>query len=143
MTAIRSRKAGGPEVNIRLDWSDFAAENAYLDQVPVQWNVGAPEVFADNGQARRLFDEATTAFRTSEKQGAWMGSHGTLVRLEGLRQGWGAESVESLKRSLSRLLPPPPPAELDVPDQPDFAIYPSFQLCRWTTTPVSSGPAKL
>ncbi|MFF2703438.1 ATP-binding protein [Streptomyces cyaneofuscatus] len=123
VTAIKSRKAGGPEVNIRLDWSDFAAENAYLDQVPVQWSVDAPEVFADNGQARRLFDEVTSAFRASEKQSVWTGSHGTLVRLEGLRQDWTAESVESLKRSLSRLLPPPPPAELDVPDQPEFAIH--------------------
>ncbi|MEU7087821.1 hypothetical protein [Streptomyces achromogenes] len=42
MTVITSRRAGGAEVNIRLDWSDFAAENAYLDQVPVHWNVGAP-----------------------------------------------------------------------------------------------------
>ncbi|MEU7189809.1 ATP-binding protein [Streptomyces sp. NPDC045369] len=41
VTAITSRRAGGSEVNIRIDWSDFAAENAYLGQVPVQWNAGA------------------------------------------------------------------------------------------------------
>lgn len=34
----------------------------------------------------------------------------------------GGESVESLKRSLSRLLPPSP-AEVDGPDQPEFASY--------------------
>jgi len=50
-------------------------------------------------------------------------THGTLVRLEQLRHGWDAAAIENVRRSLSRLIPPPPPAELDVPDQPEFAIY--------------------
>ncbi|KJY36958.1 histidine kinase [Streptomyces sp. NRRL S-495] len=123
VTAISTRRAGGPEVNIRIDWSDFAAENAYLDQIPIQWSMGAPETFADHGPARTLFEEVLSSFRSPQDNTAWKGSHGTVVRLEGLRQDWEAESVEILKRSLSRLLPPTPPAELDVPDQPEFAIY--------------------
>src|SRR5690606_33669599 len=50
-------------------------------------------------------------------------AHGTVVRLERLRTAWGTNEIEALKRSLSRLLPPPPPAELSVPDQPEFSIY--------------------
>ncbi len=50
-------------------------------------------------------------------------THGTLVRLERLRHGWDTAAIENVRQSLSRLIPPAPPAELDVPDQPEFAIY--------------------
>ncbi|MFD7447296.1 histidine kinase, partial [Streptomyces sp. NPDC059909] len=67
------------------------------------------------------FADVVTGFQTASIDASV--GHGTVVRLEKLRMPWGPDAVEALKRSLSRLLPPPPPAELSVPDQPEFAIY--------------------
>ncbi|MGW0841406.1 sensor histidine kinase [Streptomyces sp. NPDC002787] len=117
------RGDGQDEVTLRLDWGDFSNDDAYLDQVPVNWSVRPPDVFSAGGEAQRLFDSLTKDFRTDGAPENNKGPHGTVVRLEGLRQRWDTESVETLKRSLSRLLPPPPPAELAVPDQPEFSIY--------------------
>lgn len=121
VTTITTRRVDEPEVALRIDWGDFANEDAYLDEVPVSWSTALPSVFATDGEAARRFSEITQGFRATP--GSSSIGHGTVVRLEGLRMDWGVEAVEALKRSLSRLLPPPPPAELSVPDQPEFAIY--------------------
>lgn len=121
VTTITTRRVDEPEVTLRIDWGNFTEGDAYLDEVPVSWSTAMPSVFADDGEAQRNFTEVVREFETAVT-GAPEG-HGTVVRLEGLRMAWAHEAVESLKRSLSRLLPPPPPAELSVPDQPEFAIY--------------------
>ncbi|MFD7494167.1 ATP-binding protein [Streptomyces sp. NPDC059832] len=123
VTSLATSRGDGQEVTLRLDWGRFSDEDAYLDQVPVNWSVRPPKVFSVGGEAEQLFDEIVAEFRTRAPARQDRNPHGTVVRLEGLRQHWGAESVETLKRSLSRLLPPPPPEELDVPDRPEFSIY--------------------
>lgn len=123
---LTSRRRHEPEVTVRVDWGDFSDDDAYLDQVPVDYSTGDPAVFATDGEAWQLFDNVTRDLRTLGSGPFGDGDqepHGTLVRLERLRQPWTAESVAALKRTLSRLLPPPPPAELSVPQQPEFSIY--------------------
>lgn len=118
---ITTCRAGEPEVTLHIDWGDFADGDAYLDEVPVSLTTGSPTVFAEGGEAALTFEPVLQEF-TSAAPGSRFG-HGTVVRLRGLRGSWGAAEVEALRLSLSRLLPPPPPAELSVPDQPEFSIY--------------------
>ncbi|MHB9853642.1 sensor histidine kinase [Streptomyces krungchingensis] len=134
VTSVTTRRSGGEEVALRIDWGDFAQEDAYLDQVPIECMVGSPEVFTVDGKSQELLDGAIRELHaggncTSPAPSAptdpeiGEGPHGTVVRLEGLRQNWDVDSIQALKRTLSRLLPPPPPTELQVSDQPEFAIY--------------------
>ena len=133
VTELTTRRINGPEeVSLRINWGDFIEGESYLDQVPVRWGVREPEVFAPWAEADLLFDDL------QEKYGAGIGSgsthvdnpwgdagspHGTVMRLKGLRQVWDDHTVTLLKRSLSRLLPPPAPTELSAPSTPDFAIF--------------------
>ncbi|MFE0985890.1 sensor histidine kinase [Streptomyces rochei] len=119
--AITTRRVGEPEVTLDIDWGDFTNGDAYLDEVPVSLTTGGPTVFGEGGEAQRTLDEILKEF-TSASAG-YRSGHGTVVRLKGLRGEWRAEEIGALRLSLSRLLPPPPPAELSVPDQPEFSIY--------------------
>ncbi|NEC19284.1 ATP-binding protein [Streptomyces parvus] len=121
VTTITTRRVSDPEVTLRINWGNFTQGDAYLDEVPVTWSTASPSVFAVGGEAARNFADVVTGFQTASIDASV--GHGTVVRLEKLRMPWGPDAVEALKRSLSRLLPPPPPAELSVPDQPEFAIY--------------------
>ncbi|MEU3390416.1 sensor histidine kinase [Streptomyces albidoflavus] len=123
VTSLTTRRRDEQEVTVRVDWGRFTKDDdAYLDQVPVDWVSGTPSTFGANSPAPQLFDRVTQDFR-DEGRPDDLGHHGTLVRLEGLRQQWDEESVTLLKQSLGRLLPPAPPSELDVPDRPDFSVY--------------------
>jgi len=51
-------RADATEVNLLIDWNDFDRENAYLDEIEVAWEVGAPTVFAEDGAADRAFADA-------------------------------------------------------------------------------------
>ncbi|MFC9398544.1 ATP-binding protein [Streptomyces sp. NPDC057027] len=118
---ITTRRVDEKEVTLRIDWGNFTEGDAYLDEVPISLTTGPPSVFGDRGEAAQTFEEIRREF-TSAMPGSHSG-HGSVVRLEGLRGAWGAKEIEGLRLSLSRLLPPPPPAELSVPDQPAFSIY--------------------
>ncbi|MFF6857177.1 ATP-binding protein [Streptomyces bacillaris] len=122
IATITTRRVDEQEVTLRIDWGDFTEGDAYLDEVPVSLSTTTPTVFVDEGIAAQTFSEVLREFQTAPAT-AVGAAHGTVVRLERLRTAWGANEIEVLKRSLSRLLPPPPPAELSVPDQPEFSIY--------------------
>ncbi|MER5469821.1 ATP-binding protein [Streptomyces sp. NPDC002685] len=119
--AITTRRVGEPEVTLRINWGDFTDGDAYLDEVPVSLAIGQPSVFSNGREADETFREILGGFTSATPE--TRAGHGTVVRLQGLRSDWGAEELEALRLSLSRLLPPPPPAELSVPDQPEFSIY--------------------
>jgi signal transduction histidine kinase len=126
VTSLTTRRSDSSEVTVRVDWGEFSNDDAYLDQVPVGWAIDSPNVFAPDGEAEHLFASVTHRFSALGDNTIVHGAikpHGTVVRLERLRQSWRVESIEALKRSLSRLLPPPTPAGLSVPDRPEFAIY--------------------
>ncbi|MEY9938560.1 ATP-binding protein [Streptacidiphilus sp. MAP5-3] len=132
VTELTTRRVDGSEVSLRINWGDFVEGESYLDQVPVNWRVGEPSVFAPWGEADLLLDElletygagpGTASTRVSNPWGGGGSPHGTLMRLNGLRQTWDDYTVTLLKRSLSRLLPPPAPTELSAADTPDFAIF--------------------
>lgn len=52
---LTTRRAGADEVSLLIDWRDFDREVAYLDQIDVAWDVGAPSVFANGGLADTTF----------------------------------------------------------------------------------------
>src|SRR5690606_30167292 len=119
---ITTRRVDEQEVTLRIDWGDFADGDAYLDEVPVSLSTTTPSVFVDGGIAAQTFSELLREFQSAPATAVGT-AHGTVVRLERLRTAWGTNEIEALKRSLSRLLPPPPPAERSVADQPEFSIY--------------------
>nr|WP_051055866.1 sensor histidine kinase [Kitasatospora sp. SID7827] len=132
VTELTTRRVDGSETTLLINWGDFVEGESYLDQVPVNWRVGDPAVFAPWGEADLLLDDllerygagaASASTRVSNPWGGDGSPHGTLMRLNGLRQTWDDYTVTLLKRSLSRLLPPPAPTELSAPETPDFAIF--------------------
>ncbi|MFW0161466.1 ATP-binding protein [Actinomyces sp. SKVG-SVH-4(1)] len=53
-----TRMTNTDEVKLLIDWTDFDREDAYLDQIEVAWEVGAPDVFSDSGTAVDTFSAA-------------------------------------------------------------------------------------
>lgn len=106
-TLLATRPPGGEETTLLIDWSIFADEAAFLDEIQVDWETGRPQFFVG---------------ATKSEEVSFPPPHGTLLRLEGLQHAWGSDDVMELRVALSKLLPPPPPKELPSAARPDFEI---------------------
>ena len=95
---LTTRRAGSDEVRLLIDWSDFDREDAYLDQIDVAWDVGAPSVFADGGLADTTFEQAPIPH--------WHHGRGTLLQLQQLSRAWTEDDFRDLSTALSRLVRP-------------------------------------
>lgn len=87
------------EVYAFFDWSQFDNDDAYLDQVLILAEERTPQEFV---MGREHPSEAPGPHGDLRRDG----SHGTLLRMNGLKRAWGDREVYSLKRSLSRLISP-------------------------------------
>lgn len=87
------------EVYAYFDWSQFDNEDAYLDQVLILAEERAPQEFV-LGRARP--SDAPGPHGDLRRDG----SHGTLLKMNGLKRAWGDKEINSLKKSLSRLISP-------------------------------------
>jgi len=87
------------EVYAYFDWSQFDNEDAYLDQVLILAEERVPQEFV-RGRARPF--DAPGPHGDLRRDG----SHGTLLKMNGLKRAWGDKEVYSLKKSLSRLISP-------------------------------------
>lgn len=104
------------EATLRIDWSSFANDETYLDEVPVDWEVRYPQIFKYDGEASRVLGEYLDV-------GDDVG-HGTLVRMGPLVKTWDINDVAELRRALSRLVPASPDQSLqNVPATADFRIF--------------------
>lgn len=107
-TSLITRTRDKPEVTLLVDWSAFADDEAFLEDVQVTWECGTAEVFT--GQVDEQISQPFSS------------THGTLLRIERLQHPWTASDIRELRVALARLLPPPPSAELASPHLPEFAI---------------------
>lgn len=117
-TEVVTRRADQDEVAFKIDWEPFAEPDAYLDEMAITWERRAPSVFSSDGEAMTVLapEHKSTGNSTAV-------AHGTLVRLATLRRDWNAVDIGNLRQALSRLIPPPPPAELDVAAEADFSVW--------------------
>jgi signal transduction histidine kinase len=77
---LASRCKGQPvEVHATFDWDEFDVDDRMLSEINNRWDVRAPD---------------------------WLDSHGTLLRLSGLRSSWTERTFRRLSTRLSRLISP-------------------------------------
>jgi len=88
------------EVYAVFDWTQFDIEEKYLDQVIVLWDQRPPVDISAEGTIRALWKSAK---KPPTKRDL---SHGTILRMAGLRQAWEAKQFEDLRRGLARLISP-------------------------------------
>jgi signal transduction histidine kinase len=100
-----TRRPGGDEVQLLIDWTDFAGEDTYLDQVEVAWQVGSAALFGQGGAADEVF--AANA-EDDEDASVWHRERGTVLQMEKLRHAWSRDDFEQLRTALTRLVRPRP-----------------------------------
>lgn len=137
-TELTTRRAGSPEVFLKVSWDDFNDDELFLEDVEIGWGTrDDPEIFDHGGPASLLYNATLAALDQGNNDEAKDGPesdtdidnatavdvlHGTLLTLSPARSPWTAEDISELSASLSRLTPPPPPTELGVSVVPDFQI---------------------
>jgi len=117
---LETRRADLDEVVLETNWDDYTSDDLYLDDLQITWEERSAATFAPGGPATEVFREAFQSAQIDESPPEV--EHGTVLRLVGPRSDWSETEVDALRNALSRLTPPPPPADLDVPDRPEFRI---------------------
>ena len=87
------------ETRVAVDWTQFDAADKYLNQVKVRWSERKPRIIHPNGLLHDLW-QAEEIFDSSDL------THGTLLRMEGLRSVWGEDELKRLRTGLARLISP-------------------------------------
>lgn len=113
-----TRMINADEVKLLIDWTDFDREDAYLDQIEVAWEVGAPDVFSDSGAATDTF--------TAADNETWHHGRGTLVQIDRLSRAWDRDDLLELRTALTRLVRPRPGTGSSPASAED--IEPDFQV---------------
>lgn len=87
------------EVRVFFDWGQFDKQDIYLDEIEILWEESEPAIFCANGIAEKLWNEWLDISSMDT-------SHGTLLRMENLRQDWDKEQITELRRGLTKLVSP-------------------------------------
>ena len=93
------------ETHVFFDWSQFDDESKYLDEVEVLWEEESPFEITGGGTVESLWDSGDRPNQDDL-------THGTILRMEGLRTDWDSNKFRELRTSLSRLVSPFFQAEL-------------------------------
>lgn len=99
LEVVTRRIGTDSEVQVFFDWSQFDDEQKYLDQIEALWRERKPAEICPGGTIEALWPEDKKP-ATSEL------SHGTVLRMKGLRAPWGRGQFEKLRTDLSRLISP-------------------------------------
>jgi signal transduction histidine kinase len=102
--------ASDGEVHLKVDWDDFADEDAYLDEIDIPWTAGPAKFFRRRGRAASMwrsylanYDERS---RTASRSLMPSPTRGTALVMEGLRADWDESLVRDISRTLARLISP-------------------------------------
>jgi len=99
LEVITRRNEMDSEIRVSFDWKDFADEDKYLDEIVVIWEETEPNEICPRGTIHKLWQEIEQPDKDELK-------HGTILRMSGLKTGWGVRQFEELQRGLSRLIAP-------------------------------------
>ncbi|WP_237570100.1 sensor histidine kinase [Mycolicibacterium lacusdiani] len=120
---LTSRAGNASEVRVQLDWTDFADEDKYLDEIAVDWVQMPPKLFTRTGEVADLWRQVVADYlggsEEADPASQPTATHGTLLRMESSRIDWTAETVAELQTTLSRLVSP---FALDRDVNADFTI---------------------
>ncbi len=103
---VTKDRASALEAWAEFSWSAFDDPDAYLDEIEISNGTRRPTEIRPGGTIEALLE-------VRNKPGN--NSHGTILRLTGLKQSWSAAQLLALRRSLARLVSP-------VGRSADFAI---------------------
>jgi signal transduction histidine kinase len=95
---VTRRTGSASEVKALFDWSLFENDDKYLDEIEILWEETDSTEILPGGTMRFLWPEGCSA---DDDQ-----THGTILRMEGVRSSWGQEQFVALRTSLSRLISP-------------------------------------
>ncbi|MDG0796044.1 sensor histidine kinase [Pectobacterium punjabense] len=87
------------EVYAFFDWSQFDNDDAYLDEVLILTEERDPEEIVSGRSCPKDVPASICGLPRD-------GSHGTILRMSGLKRAWEKRDIDNLKRSLSRLISP-------------------------------------
>jgi signal transduction histidine kinase len=99
LEVVTRRIGTDSEVQVVFDWSQFDDEQKYLDQIEVLWKAGKPAEICPGGTIEVLW-------QGGKKPEASELTHGTILRMKGLRVAWDRGQFEKLRTDLSRLISP-------------------------------------
>ncbi len=99
LEVVTRRTGEDREIRALFDWSQFDDEHKYLDQVEVLWEESEPAEICPGGTIHTLWGEG----QTPESNAL---THGTILRMKGLRAIWDKSQFETLHTGLSRLISP-------------------------------------
>ena len=87
------------EARAYFDWGQFDAQEKYLDQIEVLWEEAIPTDICPRGTVGSLW-------HVGEEPSSTDLTHGTILRMEGLRSNWGEPQFADLRTKLARLVSP-------------------------------------
>lgn len=102
---LTSRRPGGREVRVGLDWRAFEDDEAYLDQIPIDWDECEPMAFREGGGVAEIWRGAVRRHFNGDSP-APDSTHGTLVEMKESRTNWDRDTVDEFRTTLSRLVGP-------------------------------------
>ena len=101
---LASKADGRQEVHLQLDWEDFRDDAKYLEDIELDLQVGATEVFLPNGEADSVW-RSQPDINLNDRSRPSAG-HGTLIKVTNLHSRWTSQLIKELHRSLSMLVSP-------------------------------------
>ncbi len=99
LEVVTRRADMSDEVRVVLDWSLFDDEEKYLDQIKIEWEERKPTEICPGGTIEMAARQGGRAVATEF-------SHGTVLRMVGLKTVWGKDQFDRLRSGLSRLVSP-------------------------------------
>lgn len=101
LEVVSRRDGAAKEVYAVIDWQQFDEDNKYLDEVLILWEERAPVEIRAGGTIESLWKSGEKKLPPAHQL-----SHGTILRMSGLKQKWDAKQFEELRRGLARLISP-------------------------------------
>jgi len=96
---ITRRESSRQETYAIFDWSQFEDEKKFLDEIEIVAEEREPQDIYPEGSIKALWGK-DEEIRDKDL------THGTILRMNGLKQTWRKQNLEELQRGLSRLIPP-------------------------------------
>lgn len=101
---LTSKTDVGDEVRLQLNWEDFRDDTKYLEDIELNLEVAATDVFSPNGEADRVWRSQPDI--NLDGHGGPSAEHGMLIKITDLHSRWTSQLIKDLHRSLSMLVSP-------------------------------------
>jgi hypothetical protein len=101
---LTSKTPDGKEVQLALDWRAFDDDSKYLEDIGLDLLVGDTTVFAEDGEAERIWYEQSDLRHDAQIQPAV--GQGTFIKIAHLHSRWTPALARAVHQALSRLVSP-------------------------------------